>query len=158
MREKKWVDGKPYDPNGFDSIAEEIYKPCYSMIGQQIMRRTGISGGDCADIGSGGGHLGIALQSMGNFRVTFVDILPEAIEIARKRSDSLGFAEKNSFAVGRRSFASVYGKLVRPRREPRLALVLGRSPRGPALALRYLEAGRRASMSAADSATRKFPG
>jgi len=100
MREKKWIDGKPYDPNGFDSIAEEIYKPCYSMIGQQIMRRTGKSGGDCADIGSGGGHLGIALQSMGNFRMTFVDILPEAIELARKRSDSLGFAEKNSFVVG----------------------------------------------------------
>jgi SAM-dependent methyltransferase len=90
---------KLFDPVKFDRMAEEVFKPCYSMIAQQIIRRTGIDQGLCADVGSGGGHLGVALQCMAKFRMTFVDILGESIELAKERTAALGLAERSDFVV-----------------------------------------------------------
>lgn len=99
MRKKSWADGEPFDPNRFDFIAEEVYKPCYSLIAQQILRRTGVMHGSCADIGCGGGHLGAAIQAMTGFKMTYIDILPESIELARARMARLGLTHRCSFLV-----------------------------------------------------------
>jgi len=91
--------GEPFDPARFDRMAEEVFKPCYSLIAQQILRRTGVMRGSCADIGCGGGHLGAAIQAMTSFRMTYVDVLPESIAIARGRIARLGLSDRSAFIV-----------------------------------------------------------
>lgn len=74
------------DPEEFDSIARNIFRPIYPMIAQQIIAYTGISKGNCLDIGCGGGYLGLALASLSGLRVHFVDPLEEMLAIVRRNT------------------------------------------------------------------------
>ncbi len=47
----------------FDQIAREIFAPIYPVIAEQIVRKTGITAGQCLDVGCGG-YLGMALAKI----------------------------------------------------------------------------------------------
>lgn len=75
----------------FDEIAGNVFAPIYPVLARQIVRRTGIKNGKCLDIGSGGGHLGLALAKMTELEITLFDLSPEALSLAevRIREDNL---------------------------------------------------------------------
>ena len=74
----------------YDRMASEIFAPIYPDIAKAIIDRTGVSGGELLDLGSGGGHIGFALMELGDFRTTFCDISEDALKIAEKRAGKLG--------------------------------------------------------------------
>ncbi|MGD8563793.1 MAG: methyltransferase domain-containing protein [Desulfarculaceae bacterium] len=72
------------NPQKYDSIARNIFRPIYPVIAEQIIAYTGISKGDCLDIGCGGGYLGLALARCSGLRIHFLDPLKEMLEIVRR--------------------------------------------------------------------------
>jgi ubiquinone/menaquinone biosynthesis C-methylase UbiE len=69
----------------FDNIAETIFFPIYPIIAARMLEIAAIRGGLCLDIGSGGGHLGIALSKLWDGEVILADNNPAAVEIAARR-------------------------------------------------------------------------
>lgn len=74
-------------------------KPIYPFIARQVKDDYNITQGICLDIGTGPGHMGIALAKMTDFEMYFVDISSEAIEKAKnnvlkaKLKNKLNFIE-----------------------------------------------------------------
>lgn len=69
----------------FDEIARNVFAPIYPVLAQQVVARTGIDQGNCLDLGSGGGHLGLALAELTRLQVTLYDLSWEACKIAKRR-------------------------------------------------------------------------
>jgi len=65
----------------FNEIAKNIFYPIYPVIAQQILEN-GISEGICLDVGSGPGHLGLAIARQTQMQVCLFDVSPEALMIA----------------------------------------------------------------------------
>lgn len=76
------MEKKKYE---FDYIANNIFFPIYPVIANHIIKETNISIGNCLDIGSGGGHLGLFIAKQTTMKVTLYDKSKEALEIANKR-------------------------------------------------------------------------
>ncbi len=68
-------------PNSFLELM-----PVYPLIAQQILDDYQIATGKCIDIGTGHGFLGIELAKITELEMYFVDLDPEALEIARKNA------------------------------------------------------------------------
>lgn len=68
----------------FDSIVRNIFKPIYPVIADQIIARTGITGGICLDVGCGTGYLGAALARATQLYMYFLDQSLDMIEIAKR--------------------------------------------------------------------------
>lgn len=60
--------------------------PVYPFIAQQILDDYQITTGKCLDIGTGHGFLGIELAKITELEMYFVDLDPEALEMARKNA------------------------------------------------------------------------
>jgi ubiquinone/menaquinone biosynthesis C-methylase UbiE len=73
------------DAKEFDKIASEIFAPIYPVIVSQIIARTGITKGRCLDIGTGGGHLGLAMAKRFDGEVVLLDLNPCALSLAKNR-------------------------------------------------------------------------
>lgn len=73
----------------FDEIASNVFAPIYPVIAKQIVESTGIIRGKCLDLGSGGGHLGIALAQATDLHVSLLDCSFDAIQLAEKRIKGL---------------------------------------------------------------------
>jgi SAM-dependent methyltransferase len=82
MTEKEIVD--------FDKTATDIFAPVYPSIAAQILEKTGVSKGRCLDIGSGGGHLGIALALITSLEVCLLDKSGEVLKLALKKIGNTG--------------------------------------------------------------------
>ena len=74
----------------YDKIAEGIFGPIYRDIAKVIIERTGVEKGDLLDLGCGGGHLGFAMDELGDYTLNFSDIRDEALNIAKSRADEKG--------------------------------------------------------------------
>lgn len=60
--------------------------PVYPLIAQQILDDYQISTGKCLDIGTGHGYMGIELAKISDLEMYFVDLDPEALNMARKNA------------------------------------------------------------------------
>lgn len=65
-----------------DRIAMDVFAPVYPWIAENAVRRTGIQSGRLLDIGSGSGHLGLAVMEKGRFDATFLDVNEESLRLA----------------------------------------------------------------------------
>lgn len=88
---------KGYD---YDEIAEGIFAPLFPVVADNIIRHTGVTEGRMLDLGCGGGHLGYNLMKKTALSGTFLDILPEAADICRRRGEEWGLAERSEVLVG----------------------------------------------------------
>jgi ubiquinone/menaquinone biosynthesis C-methylase UbiE len=57
----------------FNEIAQTIFFPIYPVIAHQILKKADIDTGQCLDIGSGPGHLAIALATLSDLTVFALD-------------------------------------------------------------------------------------
>lgn len=57
----------------FNEIAQNIFFPIYPVIADQILKTADIDSGSCLDVGSGPGHLAIALATLSNLTVFAMD-------------------------------------------------------------------------------------
>ena len=57
----------------FDEIARTIFFPIYPVIAHQILKRANLDSGSCLDVGSGPGHLAIALATLSDLTVFALD-------------------------------------------------------------------------------------
>jgi len=66
----------------FDEIARNVFAPAYPLLASQIAAKTGVTTGNCLDMGSGGGYLGLALAESTALHVCLLDESEEMREIA----------------------------------------------------------------------------
>lgn len=86
----------------FAKIAEEIFAPIYPVIADNIFRETGISSGRCIDLGSGPGHLGLALAARNpELEIVLYDQSEEMLAIAQTRCLSTSFADRVTMQQGK---------------------------------------------------------
>lgn len=88
---------KGYD---YDDIAEGIFAPLFPVVADSIIRHTGVTSGHMLDVGCGGGHLGYNLMKKTELTGDFIDILPEAADICRRRGQDWGLAGRVTVTVG----------------------------------------------------------
>lgn len=81
----------------FDYIANEIFSPIYPVIAQQILAYTQSKSGTCLDLGSGGGHLGLAIASQAEHHIKLLDINPKALAISADRAALQGMTERTDY-------------------------------------------------------------
>jgi ubiquinone/menaquinone biosynthesis C-methylase UbiE len=67
----------------YDEAARGINAPMYDYYARKIKEKTGITKGVCLDVGSGGGHLGLALAQITDLDFTFLDMSANALERAK---------------------------------------------------------------------------
>jgi ubiquinone/menaquinone biosynthesis C-methylase UbiE len=66
----------------FNEIAQTIFFPIYPVIAHQILKKADIDSGLCLDIGSGPGHLAIALATLSDLTVFALDNSEPMLKIA----------------------------------------------------------------------------
>ena len=66
----------------FNTIAQTIFFPIYPVIADQILKKANRSAGACLDVGSGPGHLAIALATLSDLEVYAMDNSRPMLEIA----------------------------------------------------------------------------
>jgi len=69
--------------NDFNEIARTIFFPIYPVIAHQILKKADIDSGSCLDVGSGPGHLAIALATLSDLTVFTLDNSEPMCRIAR---------------------------------------------------------------------------
>jgi len=57
----------------YNELAQNIFFPIYPVIAHQILKRADIGSGLCLDVGSGPGHLALALATLSNLMVFSMD-------------------------------------------------------------------------------------
>ncbi|MCK9630583.1 MAG: class I SAM-dependent methyltransferase [Methanoregula sp.] len=66
----------------FNEIAQTIFFPIYPVIAHQILKKADIDTGTCLDVGSGPGHLAIALATLSDLHVYAMDHARPMVRIA----------------------------------------------------------------------------
>lgn len=81
----------------FDMIAENIFKPIYPVIADEILSIKDIKdNGWVLDIGCGGGHLGLSLiEKSQDMNIVLLDKNPDACKITLERSKKLGLSHRS---------------------------------------------------------------
>ena len=74
------------EAQSYRSIATEVFAPVYSSYANEIVARTGIRSGYCLDLGSGAGHLCLALLQVASFHLFLLDHSWEMLPTAEERS------------------------------------------------------------------------
>jgi ubiquinone/menaquinone biosynthesis C-methylase UbiE len=67
----------------YSEIAQTIFFPIYPVIAHQILNKADIDTGSCLDVGSGPGHLGIALATLSDLTVYALDNAKPMMNIAQ---------------------------------------------------------------------------
>lgn len=88
------------DAEGYDEIAREVFAPIYPVIAEQIINKTGVTKGQCLDIGSGSGYLGIALAKITELNVYLFDKSPDMLKIAGRNIFASGKETKVQTLLG----------------------------------------------------------
>ncbi len=78
----------------YNEIAQTVFFPIYPVIADQILRKCGIDRGTCLDVGSGPGHLAIALATLSDLRVYALDNSRPMQEIAGKNIAKYGMEKR----------------------------------------------------------------
>jgi len=84
----------------FDEIARNVFAPAYPLLTSQIIEKTGVVAGNCLDLGSGGGYLGLALAEATTLKVCLLDESEDMYEIATKNISQRKLAERVSAIAG----------------------------------------------------------
>ncbi len=92
--------GSAADRFPFDYVAQNIFYPIYPVIAKDALTRTGIRQGTLADIGCGGGHLGMALLEQSQMTGIFVDISSDALALAEEHAWQRGLRDRCRFFQG----------------------------------------------------------
>lgn len=74
----------PSKAEEFDRLVREVFAPCYPVVANQILEKTGISNGLCFDLGCGSGYLGLAIAEATNMEVCLLDNDPEMLSICQR--------------------------------------------------------------------------
>ncbi len=80
--------GKPdsnFSPAEYDKKFSTRYSRAFPVLARDILRQAQVNRGICVDIGCGPGYLGIAIAKNSAMTVHSLDILPEMIELVKKR-------------------------------------------------------------------------
>ena len=77
-----------FNAHEFDEIARNVFAPAYPLLASQVVAKTGVRSGNCLDLGSGGGYLGLALAETTALQVWLLD----------ESEDMRGIAAANIFA------------------------------------------------------------
>jgi len=83
-----------------DRIAKTVFAPVYPVIAEQVLERCEITSGQCLDVGSGPGSLGIALARASDLTVTLLDSSPEMLETACGNIREAGLSGRLSLLAG----------------------------------------------------------
>lgn len=78
----------------YAEIAKTIFAPMYPVIAGIILKKIPQKEGTCLDLGSGPGHLSMALASQSNFKAIAYDLSPFALEHARENIREAGLDKK----------------------------------------------------------------
>lgn len=68
----------------YNDIARSVFFPIYPVIANQILQKTNLDHGTCLDVGSGPGHLAIALATLSDLTVYALDNARPMHRIARQ--------------------------------------------------------------------------
>jgi len=82
------------DPEGMDRIAKTLFAPVYPVLAEYFLRGIGRRNGTCLDLGSGPGHLAMAVAQASAMKVYALDRSPEVQEIIRKNLRDAGLEGK----------------------------------------------------------------
>ncbi|MFA5257624.1 MAG: class I SAM-dependent methyltransferase [Opitutales bacterium] len=78
----------------YDESARNFNSLMYDYYAADIKERTGITQGECLDVGSSGGYLGLALAKVTDLSFTFLDISTEGLEKAKQHIVEDGLAQR----------------------------------------------------------------
>jgi|GEM_PF-188280 len=85
----------------FEDISTNIFAPIYPVIAKQILEKGKVpSNGKCLDLGSGNGHLGIALAKASELEVCLYDINQDMLNLAENRINDTGLKDQVSTLLG----------------------------------------------------------
>lgn len=70
----------------FNQLAREVFAPCYPVIADQILRKTGINQGTCLDLGCGSGYLGLAIAEATDMDLFLLDQDPDMLAICQQNA------------------------------------------------------------------------
>jgi ubiquinone/menaquinone biosynthesis C-methylase UbiE len=74
----------------FNRIAKDVFAPIYPVLAQQIVDRCKITAGTCIDLGSGPGHLAMALARITSLEVYALDASAAMCDIAGENVRAAG--------------------------------------------------------------------
>lgn len=77
----------------FDEIARTVFAPIYPVLAENILRQAAVNEGICLDLGSGPGHLALALSAASRFVTISYDINAYAQDFARENIQSAGMGD-----------------------------------------------------------------
>lgn len=78
----------------FDRVAKTTFAPVYPVLAGQIVNRTGIREGRCADVGSGPGSLALALARATDLSLWSLDLSPAMTAIATANIQNAGLRDR----------------------------------------------------------------
>ena len=84
----------------FSEIAKTIFAPIYPVLADIILKKIPLRKGTCLDLGSGPGHLGIALASKSSFNIISFDLSPFALEHAAENIKEAGLEGRGTTMQG----------------------------------------------------------
>jgi SAM-dependent methyltransferase len=84
----------PFDAYEFDEIARNVFAPAYPLLASQIIANTGVAAGNCLDMGSGGGYLGLALAESTDMHVCLLDESADMCRIAAANIDARNLTDR----------------------------------------------------------------
>lgn len=82
------------DPEGMDRIAKTLFAPVYPVLAEQFLAQFGRRDGTCLDLGSGPGHLAMAVAQASAMKVYALDRSSEVQEIIGKNLREAGLEGK----------------------------------------------------------------
>jgi len=82
------------DSKRFSLVAKHAFTPVYPYLAQQIKEKFGINKGVCVDIGSGPGHLAIAIAGITDLQVFSLDVQPDMTETAQANIAKAGLSNR----------------------------------------------------------------
>ncbi|MDR3248293.1 MAG: class I SAM-dependent methyltransferase [Treponema sp.] len=85
VNEDKTTDKAREKAREFDRIADSVFAPIYPLIAERLVALGGLRKGRCLDIGSGGGHVGIAAAAYFEGDIILLDNNPHALALATER-------------------------------------------------------------------------
>jgi SAM-dependent methyltransferase len=90
----------PDKSRDFNRIARDVFAPIYPVIAQQIVDRCKITEGKCIDLGSGPGHLAIALARITGLETYALDSSETMRDIAEENIKAAGLSGRVTTVTG----------------------------------------------------------
>ena len=83
-----------------ERVAKGPFNPVYSVVADDVIKRSGRDCGVCIDVGCAGAQLGIAIAKKSNYSLIAFDINPYALDFARQNAEEAGISLKTTVLEG----------------------------------------------------------